>query len=510
MNVSMGKIPKEFAAVLAHSKKIGLLDGISYLLEWDQETYMPSGAAEIRSEQVQLVADLIHKERTGKDFTKALSKLIDLDSGKVLIPGLSLPQKAALREWRRDYLHAKALPKAFVSEFAKLTSGAMALWGKARKKNDFKAFAPTLEKIVSMCRKKTDYLGYEQHPYDALLDCFEPHMTTKELDQIFPPLQKSITALLKKINSCKQVDNSCIHGKFSPEKQLQFCHTLLKAMGYDLNKGRMDISNHPFSLALHPTDSRITTRIHPSSLIECISAVMHEGGHSLYEMGLMPEYFGSPLSEATSLGIHESQSRFWETRIGLSKPFWKHFYPSLLQTFPKKLEDVSLEQFYKAINKVTPSPIRVEADEVTYSLHVILRYEIEKELITGALKVKDIPERWNSMMQKYLGITPKTNREGCLQDIHWSVGGFGYFPTYALGNLYASHFFSAFEKEHPDWEKKVGKGELLFIKGWLNEKIHKFGRTYSASELAEKVSGKKLSQKSYVDYLTKKYSAIYS
>lgn len=505
----MKKLPEEFASVLSHSKKIRLLESLSHLLEWDQETNMPEAAAEIRSEQLKLVADLIHQERTGKGFSAALGKLIDLDSGKVLIKNLPLPSRAALREWRRDFLMAKALPKSFVGAFAQLASQAMTLWAKARKENAFKAFAPTLEKIVSMCRKKADYLGFKEHPYDALLDTFEPHMTIEEIDRIFPPLQKKITALLKKINAQKPIDSSCIEGKFSGTKQLQFSHKLLDALGYESAKGRLDLSTHPLTIALHPFDARITTRIHPTLPMECISAVLHECGHALYEMGLLPEYYGSPLGETISLGIHESQSRFWETYIGLSKPFWQHFYPLLQKTFARQLKSVSLDRFYRAINKVSASSIRVGADEVTYSLHIILRYEMEKELIAGTLKVQEIPEIWNSKMKEYLGITPKTDSEGCLQDIHWSMGGFGYFPTYTLGNLYASHFFKTLKKDHPDWEERVSKGEFLFIKKWLNEKIHKYGRTYTAAELVKKVSHESLSLDVYMDYLSQKFTAIY-
>lgn len=486
-----------------------LLESISYLLEWDQETYMPPAGSSVRAEQIELMASLIHKERTSSRFEKNLSKLIDLDTGKVEANDLSAQQEAAIKEWRRDFLIAASLPNTFVKQFARLTAEAMPIWAKARKKNAFKEFAPYLEKILEMARKKSEYIGYKDHPYDALLDTFEPDTTSKQVAQLFSTVKKEIRTLLNKILNSKQIDDSCLHGKFSADKQLAFGKELLEAMGYDLERGRLDLSTHPFSMAIHPSDSRVTTRIHHSSLFDSLSAVLHEGGHSLYEMGLLPEYYGSPLCESVSLGIHESQSRLWETRIGQSKPFWKHFLPRLAKTFPK-LKEVSLDTFYKAINRVSPTFIRVESDEVTYSLHVILRFELEKRLIEGSLKVADLPEAWNAEMKTSLGITPPTDSEGCLQDIHWSMGAFGYFPTYALGNLYASQFFSAMEKEFPDWEKRIATGDLLFVREWLRAEIHRHGKRYRAADLVKRVTGKPLSPTPYLTYLNAKYSKIYS
>ncbi len=469
---------------------------------------MPKKGSSVRADQLELMASLSHQERTSKKFEKALGKLIDLESGEVLSTHLTLNQKAALREWRRDFLKAVALPLTFVKDSARLSSESIIAWADARKKNRFADFAPFLEKTVQMAQQKAEFLGYKNHPYDALLDTFEPNLTTATVESTFNKLKKAIRELLTKITACKQVDDRCLHGKFSTEKQLDFGRKLLEAMGYDLEKGRLDLSNHPFSMAIHPSDSRVTTRIHRSSLFDSISAVLHEGGHSLYEMGLMPEYYGSPLCETVSLGIHESQSRLWETRIGQSKPFWKHFLPLLKRDF-KKLQPISLETFYRAINRVAPSPIRIESDEVTYSLHIIIRFEIEKKLIEGTLHVSEIPDLWNQLMHDYLGITPQTDSEGALQDIHWSMGAFGYFPTYTLGNLYAAHFFSAFEKEYPDWEKRVSKGELLFFREWLRERIHQHGRIFSAEQLVKQISGQKLSERPYLAYLTTKYKEIY-
>lgn len=501
---------KDYQKLHEISRYIKTLSGIAHLLEWDQETHMPSAATGIRAEQMEILAGIIHKEQTGPKFSTALKKLIDMKNGKIKSNSLNPAQQVALKEWRRDYLHDTALPSKFVEEFAKLTTQAMHAWKHAKKENAFNQFAPFLEKIITLSRKKADLLKYKDHPYDALLDQYEHDMTSKEVGKIFDDLQNSIVALLKKIKTAKQVDDSFLHGKFDTQKQLEFARVILDCMGYEKDKGRLDISAHPFSSSSHPTDSRITTRIHSTSLISNISVVLHEGGHSLYEMGLPVEHYGSPLGEAISLGVHESQSRWWETRIGQSKPFWQYFLPLLKKQFKGQLDKVTLEDFYRGINKVEPSFIRVDADEVTYPLHVILRFELEKSLIEGSLKVKEIPEAWNAKMVQLLGIKPKNNSEGCLQDVHWSMGAFGYFPTYALGNLYAGHLFPAFEKKYPDWAKRIAKGDLLFIKEWLHDIVYKHGRRYNSKELLKKATGKNFSADAYVEYLNDKYKSIYN
>lgn len=503
-------IQKNYDNLHAISKHTRVLSGIAQLLDWDHETFMPSAAGGIRAEQLKVMAGIIHKEKTGKKFVNALSKLIDIKTGKLLAKELSQAQQASLQEWRREYIKEVCLPGSFVEEFAQISSQAITAWRSAKEENAFQHFAPFLEKIVVLNRRKADYIGYSEHPYDALLDNYEHETSTKEVDALFKDLGLSLNKLLKHIRSAKQVDDSFLCGEFDVNKQMEFGKAILKDLGYDLSKGRLDVSAHPFSSSFHPTDSRITTRIHPNLPMSNIFSVIHECGHSLYEMGLPQEEYGTPLGEAISLGMHESQSRWWETRIGRTKPFWKFYLPKFKALFKKQLENVSLEDFYRAINKVEPSLIRVEADEVTYSLHVILRFEIEKKLIEGTLSVRDLPEAWNSKMKELLGVVPKTNAEGCLQDIHWSMGAFGYFPTYALGNMYASHIFETFEKSFPNWESRVETGEFLFIKEWLNENIHQHGKRYSSKELLKKVTGKSFSAKAYTNYLTDKYKNIYS
>jgi carboxypeptidase Taq len=489
------------------SKHRRILEGVVSLLNWDQETYMPPEGAGIRAEQLGVMAGIIHREKTGPKFAKALSKLIDLPSGKLLSKRLSQQQNAALREWHRDYVHDTALPTKFVEEYTKITSQALMVWRTAKSDDAFHQFLPFLDRIVILNRRKAEYLKYKDHPYDALLDEYEPEMKTKDVEQLFTKLRNTLIPLIKKAAK-RKINDDFLFGKWSDSKQIAFSFKILDAMGYDKNKGRIDFSSHPFSSSCHPNDSRVTTRIHEDSLMSNIFVILHEGGHSLYEMGLPIDQYGTPLGEARSLGIHESQSRWWETYIGMSKPFWQYFLPQLQSLFKGKLSDISLEQFYRAINIVEPSLVRVEADELTYPMHIILRFELEKALIEGSLSVRDLPEVWNEKMSKYLGITPKTNREGCLQDIHWAMGAFGYFPTYTLGNLYAAHLFEAFAHQHPDWKHRVAAGELSFIREWLHDKIYQYGRRYSTKELLKKATGTPFTADAYLSYLQDKYTSL--
>ncbi len=504
----MNQTQKDYQKLQEISKNISVLKGVAAILDWDQETYMPSGAAGIRSEQLKALAGITHRESTGRKFANALGKLIDIKTGKNIPKLLADEQKAAVKEWWRDYHRNTCLPAKFVEDFAKLNSQSIVAWRSARKENAFQQFAPFLDRIISMNRKKAELLGYKDHPYDALLNEYEPDITTKEVSHLFGKLQNFILPFLKKL-SVKNIDDSFLFGEYDHSKQMTFSFKVLDAMGYNMDKGRVDFSAHPFSSSSHPTDCRITTRIHPQSLMSNILVLLHEGGHALYEMGLPVDKFGTPLGESRSLGVHESQSRWWETRIGLSQPFWKHFYPILKETFHKQLHQIDLDTFYQAINKIKPSFIRVEADEVTYPLHVILRFELEKGLIEGSINVREIPDHWNAKMKEYLGIVPKNNSEGCLQDIHWAMGAFGYFPTYTLGNLYTAHLFEAFSKEHPEWEKRIAKGELEFVKSWLNDKIYRHGKRYPTQELLKLATGKDFTEEAYLKYLKEKYSKVY-
>jgi carboxypeptidase Taq len=500
--------PKAFTDLRELSTEIHHFNSVLSLLHWDQETYMPSGGIAPRSHQIAHLSALIHEKKTSRQFKNLLEKLIHMGSGKPKVKGLTKQDLVCLREWHKEYLKATRLPSSFVKTFSQVTSEASQVWATAKKDSNFKIFAPFLKKIIELNKEKAQILGFEEHPYDALLEAYEPCMTTRKVDVIFEGLQKNLSHLLKKITSCRQIDDRFLRKKVGSETQIALGHLTVSKLPIDPAFSRLDLSSHPFSMALHPHDSRITTRILPNQFMSNIFSVLHEAGHSMYEMGLPTDTWGTPLSDYVSLSIHESQSRWWETLIGRSLPFWRHFYPFLKKQIPS-LKTVPLERFYKAANQVTPSLIRVEADEVTYCLHVIVRFEIEKMLIGGHLSVNDLPDAWNAKMKAYLGVSPPNDAQGCLQDIHWSLGDFGYFPTYALGNLFAAQFFTAFAKDHPDHEEKIAAGELTFVRDWLREHIHKWGKTYNSEELVKKVTGKPLSESAYCAYLKKKYSEIY-
>lgn len=511
LGVHMSLTQKHYSQLHALSRHAKILSGISELLGWDQETYMPSDGAEFRGEQIKTLAGIIHKEKTGKGFSNALAKLINLQTGKLVVNDLGSAKAAAVKEWHRAYIRQIAQPQKFVEDFAQLTAQAVEIWRDSKHHNDFKSFQPLLKRIIEMNQKKCDLIGYADHPYDALLDEYEPGMKTAQVSTIFKDLQKAISNLVKKIAAQPQVNDKILYGNFPMDEQIAFGKRLLRDIGFDLSKGRLDFSEHPFSCTIYATDSRITTTIHPDdAIMKNISAIMHEGGHSLYGMGVPIEEYGTPLGDPLSMAMDESQSRWWETRIGLSKPFWDFYFPVLRQQFPNQFKKASVESFYLAINKVEPSLIRIEADEVTYPLHVILRFEIERALIEGSLKVNEIPEAWNAKTKELLGIAPPNDAKGCLQDIHWAFGAFGYFPSYTLGNLYASHLFTKFEKDHPDWKKRIAQGELIFVKNWLNNAVFQHGKRYSSNELLKKVTGKAFSADAYISYLNAKYAEIYS
>lgn len=497
---------EDYQKLVEYGKQTKTLASLNHLLSWDQETKMPKGAIEFRSEQHQMISGLVHEKKTSKEFHKLLNKLIDIESGDIVnSQDLDDAQITALKEWRKDYIKSKKLPDQFIKDFSKSTVTAVQAWSTAKKDNDFEIFRPHLETIVKLCQEKASYLGYKDHAYDSLLDEFEPGMTTHKLDPIFKKLKPFLIDLVKKASQ-EPVETNFLYGHFDTTKLLDFSKNLLKSMGLNEDHYRLDLSDHPFCLPIHPTDIRITTHTNSTDLIAGnISAVIHEGGHALYEMGLPKEHFGTPLCEHLSMGIHESQSKFWETMIGQSYEFWEHFLPLLQKAFPEDLKDIPLENLYKAVNKVSPSFIRIHADEISYGLHVILRYELEKDLISNKLKVSDIPEAWNAKMEQFLGIKPKNFSEGCLQDIHWSWGLFGYFPTYLLGNLYAGQLYERFKTDHPDYAVKISQGQLIFIRDWLKEHVHKYGRMYSQETLIKKATGNSLSSSAFEAYLTQKY-----
>lgn len=498
--------PFETLKQIAHEAHI--LESLSSLLNWDEETYMPPGAISFRGDQHAYISGLIHKKKTGPEFKQALYSLVEEKSGQFKSKDLSDEDRACLRVWYRNVRIESCLPESFVKTFAKKTSEALPVWREAKEKNRFDHFLPHLKTIIKLAQEKANYIGYEQHPYDALLDLYEEGLSVKETETLFTQIKDELKPLIQSITSQSEIDDSSIKQSIPQNQQMDLGKELLKYIGYSFNHGRLDISAHPFSSCLHPTDSRITTRIDITDLSTNILAILHEAGHSFYDMGLPKEHYGTPLAEYISMGIHESQSRFWETCIGQSKAFWEGFYPILQRHFQGKFDTISLDTFYQAINKVTPSFTRVEADEVTYPMHVILRFELEKELISNNLQPEDIPEAWNQKMEELLGIKPENDRKGCLQDIHWAMGAFGYFPSYLMGNVYAGCLFKHFRTAHPGWESSIKEGRFDVVHNFLNDNVYKHGHRYSSHELIKNITSEEVTSTAYIDYLKSKYLSL--
>ena len=485
-------------------RELSYLGSAIGVLHWDQEVNMPKKGADARAASIALLSGLVHNKFLNIDHDGLLSGLKKKLDSKKLKGG----ETAIVRETWRSFDKARKFSESFVKEMAQLTSKAQNVWAEAREKNDFALFAPYLEQIVEKKREEAKLAGYERSAYDALLDDYEPYMTSDELLRIFTDLKKFLIPFIAKIRKASPPRRTK-PGSFPIEKQIQLNKEIAEAMGYDFDAGRIDVSAHPFTTGFHPHDVRFTTRYNPENIFESIFPTLHEGGHALYDQGLPAVHFGTPLSDATSLGIHESQSRLWENLVGKSLPFWKHWYPKLKKEF-KGVFTQTLPEFYRSINIVKPTLIRVEADEVTYNMHIIIRFELEKALIEGTIEVRDLPKLWNERYKEYLGITPKTDREGVLQDVHWSTGYFGYFPTYTLGNLYSAQFWNTAQQEIPRLEEKIGKGDLKTLREWLRKNIHQHGKYYSADDLALKVTGEKLNPDHFSKYLQEKYERIYN
>jgi carboxypeptidase Taq len=424
----------------------------------------------------------------------------------------SLDEKAAanVRETRRSYTQEVKIPESLVQEETKVAVMAQQAWAQARKDSDYAAFAPWLEKIIPLKLQRAKCLGFKATPYDALLDQFEPDETTANLNRVFESLRGPLIDLISKIkDSPNQTPSNILERSYPVTQQETLSREAAAAVGFDFQSGRLDVSVHPFCSGIGPGDTRMTTRYDEKHFNDAFFGVLHETGHGLYEQGQLAEHFGTPMGSAVSLGIHESQSRMWENLVGRSRSFWTFFLPRARVAFPEALANVSDEQWYRAVNDVRPGFIRVESDETTYNLHILIRFELEQALITGDLSVTDLPGAWNEKMQKYLGITPPNAALGVLQDIHWSGGAIGYFPTYTLGNLYAAQFFEAARKDLGDLDAQFAKGEFAPLLGWLRKNIHQHGKRYSAGQLAKNTTGKELSAEPLLRHLKAKAAEIY-
>lgn len=497
----MEKKLEQLKTLLAEVADLG---SAAALLGWDQQTYMPAGGTEERGYALSTVQTIAHVKFTSHEIGNLLSELepevakLDPDSDEARL----------VKVTRRQYDKDTKVPPEWVAEFAQATTQAHQAWMEARAESNFAKFQPFLEKIVTLRRSYADFFAPYDHIYDPLLDDFEPGMKTADVKAIFAVLRPQQVALGQAIASRPQVDDSFLHQPFDEQKQWDFGVEVITKFGYDWQRGRLDKAPHPFTQNFGIDDVRITTRIAPDFLNTNLFGTLHEAGHAMYEQGSDPAYRRSPLAGGASLAVHESQSRMWENLVGRSLAFWEFFFPRLQQAFPQ-LSGVSLEKFYKAINRVQPSLIRVEADEATYNLHIMLRLELEIALMEDTLAVKDLPEAWNSRMQEYLGLTPPDDAKGVLQDIHWSGGMIGYFSTYALGNLISAQLWERILVDIPDLEKQIRQGEFSALLGWLRDKIHRVGSKFEPQELVQHVTGSKIDPAPYVRYLTSKYSHIY-
>ncbi len=490
----------------ALSAEIIDLTHIQALLGWDQQVLMPPGGTEDRGNQAALIGGMIHERMTSDEIGKLITDL-ETEIGDLTA---DTDEARTVKRIKRLYEQQTKIPKKLLVEFIKVTTAANNIWVKAKQDNDFASFQPILNRIFELRREIANLFKPYDHIYDPLLDQFEPGMKTADVKKIFDKLRPKQVELLEAISKSKQVDNSFLKQNYDQALQEKFGKHVITRYGYDWERGRLDIAPHPFTTEFSLGDVRITTRYLDDDGASALFSTMHEAGHAMYEQGLDKKYNRTALAGGTSLAIHESQSRLWENLVGRSKEFWTFFYPTFQMLFPQYLGDINLEKFYKGINHVEPSPIRVEADEATYNLHIMLRLEIEIGLIEQSMDTKDLPEIWNSKMKEYLGITPHNDSQGVLQDIHWSSGLVGYFSTYALGNLVSVQLWDKMLEENPNVSDEMMKGEFGTIHNWMREKVHQYGSKYDPQELVQKITGSKITPEPYLNYLSKKYSDIYN
>ncbi|AIE87491.1 carboxypeptidase M32 [Fimbriimonas ginsengisoli] len=491
-------MPSPLETLKSRLADVNALRSATAMMDWDQQTYMPRGGAEARAEHLGILSRMAHETFVADETRRALDDAQGSAEGD---------DAAMIRVTRRDIDLATKLPTKLVEEKSKLAAIAHERWVEARAKSDFAGFAPTLERMFDIVREEAEHLGYTDHIYDALIDQYEEGATAAEVRAMFESIKGPQVALVKKIKEQPQVDDAFLYGNWDEGAQSKFTEHLAKAVGFDFERGRQDTAPHPFCTGWSVGDIRLTTRYKPY-LGSAIFGTLHEAGHGMYEQGSPMAWDRTPLAGGVSLGLHESQSRLWENIVGRSRAFWERFLPGLKESFPA-IGDVDLDTFYRAINKVEPSYIRVEADELTYNLHVLVRFELECDVLTGKLAVKDLPDAWNAKYEEYLGITPRNDAEGCLQDVHWSMGSIGYFPTYSMGNLLSYQIWTALQRDLGDTDALISSGDFASILTWLQDHVYSKGRKYSPKDLVRQVTGEAISSRSYLDGLERKYVEIY-
>ena len=498
-----------YAQLLAEMRETAVLHSANATLGWDQEVMMPPAAAGLRGEQAALLSQLEHERRTSARIGELIAAC-EADPALMADP----VEAANVRGFRRDYDIATRLPTELVREVAEVTTLAMHRWREAREADDFGAFAPWLERVVKLNRDTAEALGVPEggELYDARLDHFEPGMRAAELDRVFAELRAGLVPLIRELReNGTPPDTSWMHIPLAVDVQEKFNRDVVKRMGFDFGAGRMDISTHPFCQGAGPGDTRMTTRYDQAQLLSALHGAMHETGHGLYEQGLpKTERFGQPLAQAASMGIHESQSRMWENFVGRGRPFWEWALPELQrQAGDPAVARLDVDTVFRGLNEVKPNLIRIDSDEATYNLHIMLRYDLERAMLRGDLPVAELPAAWNERVRADLGLEVPDHRRGVLQDIHWSMGAIGYFPTYTLGNVYAAQFWEALRAQLPDLDAQLARGEFGPLKTWLNENIHRHGRKYTSQELTQRVTGGPIDPAPYVAYLEEKYTDVY-
>jgi len=500
---SKNKTQQQYQEYVATMQKKADVENAIGVLSWDKEVNMPEKGAKFRSQQVATLSGIAYEVFTEEAFGDLLAEL----KGKQ--EQLDAKQVKNVLLTDKDYQRSKKLSKAFVIRKSKAISEAYHAWVKAREANDFKLYKKELGQIVAICREEAELIGYEEHPYDALLDIYEPDARTKDLVVLFKDVRAQLVEFVKELKTRPQIDNAFLFKKYKKQKQWDYGLKILENMGYDFKAGRQDISAHPFTINFSPQDVRVTTRVDERDFSNMLWSCIHEGGHALYEQGLPSKQYGLPLGNAVSLGIHESQSRLWENNVGRSLAYWRPKYAALQKTFPKRLGAVKLKKFYKGMNKIAPNLIRTEADELHYHFHVLIRFEIEKGLMEGALEVENLEEVWNAKYKEYMNVEVPDAKQGILQDIHWSHGSIGYFPTYSLGSFYAAQFYQQAAKDVPNLMASIEAGDNQPLLDWLRTNIHQHGQFYNAKELCTRITGEPLNFKYFMDYAREKFGTIY-
>ncbi|WP_435362820.1 carboxypeptidase M32 [Haloarchaeobius sp. DYHT-AS-18] len=492
-----GELYEEFLSTVQRLSNVGYAQQV---LNWDQEVMMPEEGTRARSQQLSALSAIGHELLTSDEMAGYLDDLEAAD--------LEPEQEAVVREIRRKHERATRVPTELVQEISETTSEAHPKWKKAKEEDDFSIFAPSLEKLVELKKEYAEYIDPDKDPYEVLFEDYEPYLGLDTAEETLAQLREDLVPLVEDIRDSEVELATPFEGEFDAETQEELARDVLDTVGYDWDRGRLDVAPHPFSTGTQ-FDARVTTRFNPADPLGALTSTIHEFGHASYTLGLPDEHYGTPLGEARDLTVHESQSRLWENHIGRSEAFWERFLPAMKERFPQ-LDDATPRDVYEAANTVKEDNlIRVEADELTYHMHIVVRFEIERELISGDLDVEDVPEAWNDKYEEYLGIRPDTDATGCLQDIHWSHGSFGYFSTYSLGSVLAAQLYDAAEDDIDDLESKVREGDFEELHAWLTDKIHRHGKRYTTDDLVREATGEDFTADYFIDYVEQKYGALY-